>query len=87
MPYINKEARPKWQETIDEVVKTVRNLPIARQDGELNYLITSIVKGVYDPKYFHYNRAIGMLDCVRQEFYRRVVAPYEDVKIEENGDV
>jgi hypothetical protein len=31
----------------------------------------------------------GLLRCVEHEFYRRVVAPYEDTKIacEENGDV
>jgi len=30
---------------------------------------------------------IGVLECVKQEFYRRKVAPYEDIKIIENGDI
>lgn len=30
---------------------------------------------------------LGVLSCVQQEFYRRVVAPYEDQKCRENGDV
>lgn len=30
---------------------------------------------------------LGVLECVKLELYRRVAAPYEDRKIEENGDV
>ena len=30
---------------------------------------------------------IGALECCKQEYYRAVVGPYEDIKIEENGDV
>lgn len=29
---------------------------------------------------------IGTIECVKLEFYRRVVAPYEDKKAEQNGD-
>lgn len=29
---------------------------------------------------------LGTLECVKLEFYRRVVAPYEDKKCAENGD-
>jgi len=62
-------------------------LPIDEKEGQLNYFITSILHNVYSPKYFEYNRAIGLLECIKQEYYRKVVAPYEDIKIEENGDV
>ena len=30
---------------------------------------------------------IGTFSCIISEFYRRVVVPYEDIKIKENGDV
>lgn len=30
---------------------------------------------------------LGVFECVKLEFYRRIVAPYEDAKIAENGDV
>ena len=30
---------------------------------------------------------MGVLSCVGAEFYRRVIAPYEDKKIIQNGDV
>jgi len=29
----------------------------------------------------------GVLECAKLELYRRIAAPYEDTKIEENGDV
>jgi hypothetical protein len=29
----------------------------------------------------------AIVDCARLEFYRRVVAPYEDLKLAANGDV
>jgi hypothetical protein len=45
------------------------------------------MKGLYPPKYFNYNRAIGVLECIKLEFYRRMVGPYEDIKIKEAGDV
>ncbi|MCL4435826.1 MAG: hypothetical protein M1503_11715 [Thaumarchaeota archaeon] len=65
----------------------MKGRPLQEVDGELDYIITSLLKGLYDPKYFNYNRAIGVLETTKQEFYRRAVAPYEDEKIEESGDV
>ena len=37
--------------------------------------------------YENFNAMIGALECCKQEYYRRIIAPYEDKKIEENGDV
>lgn len=56
-------------------------------DGRLNYIVTVLLKRLYTPRYFNYNRAMGVLECVKQEFYRRVVAEYENEKIKENRDV
>jgi hypothetical protein len=33
------------------------------------------------------NAVIGVLECAKLEFYRRVAAPYEDTKIQQNGEV
>lgn len=30
---------------------------------------------------------MGVLECVKQEYYRRVAIPYEDQAKERNGDV
>lgn len=87
MPYINKEYREKFDQVLKELIGMLKALPVERMDGELNYVITRILKEAYPPRYFNLNRAIGVLECIKLEFYRRVVAPYEDIKIKESGDV
>ena len=37
--------------------------------------------------YEDYRNFIGELESAKLEIYRRLVAPYEDKKIKENGDV
>ncbi len=84
MPYIKKEDRPiidKYIHHLEGFVKT---------EGELNYTITRLVsKWIADEGlcYKNINSAIGVIECVKQELYRRVASPYEDTKIVENGDV
>jgi len=87
MPYIKKEQRPEIDELIQPLIEKLKELPVEQQDGSLNYAVTKIVKDVYPMKYFHLNRALGVLTAIREEFYRVVVAPYEDMKIKENGEV
>ena len=58
--------------------------------GELNYLFTMLAKQYMNKKGLSYqtiNDIVGALDGAKVEFQRRVVAPYEDKKIRENGDV
>lgn len=87
MPYIKPKRREKYTKILDDLVSILKSLPPELIDGELNYLITKILKEVYPMRYFHLNKAIGVLECVKQEYYRRIVAPYEDTKICESGDV
>ncbi len=35
----------------------------------------------------YFNAVVGALECAKLELYRRMVAPYENGKIAENGDV
>lgn len=58
--------------------------------GELNYVITRAVHDYLHRRgvsYAVYNELIGVLECTKLELYRRLVAPYEDQKIKQNGDV
>lgn len=58
--------------------------------GELNYLVTQLCQEyleLHGEKYQTYNDIVGALECAKIELYRRKTAPYEDVKIKENGDV
>ncbi len=87
MPYIKKESRPAIDELVNPLIIYLKSLPVEKQDGALNYVITKIIKGLYPQKYFHFNRALGVLSAVTSEFYQRIVAPFEDTKIKENGDV
>lgn len=87
MPYITREQREKYDTAVKVIVRTLRGARMDKRDGELNYVITKILKESYLRKYFHLNRAIGVLECVKQEFYRVVAGPYEEIKRKEQGDV
>jgi hypothetical protein len=84
MPYIIKDRREKLDKFIDGLQSELQC------DGEVNYTITKIIQKYYFDGVGSYkilNSAIGVLECVKQEFYRRIIVPYEERKIKENGDV
>ena len=87
MPYIKPENRRKYEKVLKELTSILKALPAEEVDGELNYVITKMLKEIYPLRYFHINKAVGVLECAKLEFYRRVAAPYEDTKIKESGDV
>ena len=58
--------------------------------GELNFIITTVISRWMENKGLSYgtiNSAIGVLECAKQELYRRVAVPYENLKRKEAGDV
>jgi hypothetical protein len=58
--------------------------------GELNYKFTQLIVNYaidHGLSYETINDIVGALEGAKAEFYRRVVVPYEDKKITENGDV
>lgn len=58
--------------------------------GQLNYALTQIIDKylvVHGLNYTNINDCLGALEGAKLEFYRRVAVPYEDKKLEENGDV
>lgn len=86
MPYIKQEIREFLDPEIDALVARIRGGFL--EDGNINYVITRLMLELYGKGgYAMFNRAMGVLDCVAREFYRRRVAVYEDKKIIENGDV
>jgi hypothetical protein len=87
MPYITQEERPQYDEVLAELIGLLKEKPPESVDGHLNYVVTRVIKEVYPLRYYHINKAMGVLECIQHEFYRRVAAPYEDTKIEQNGDV
>jgi hypothetical protein len=80
MPYIKQERRV-------DLTKSGHDMATS---GELNFIITRILnryREQHGDSYTTYNDIIGALEGAKLEFYRRVVVPYENTKIEENGDV
>lgn len=86
MPYIKKEDRAEIDPLIEPVIQFLLTQPPEKVDGEINYIVTKVLKKLYPLKYYHINRAMGVLECIKQEYYRRVAAGYEDQKARENGD-
>ncbi|MCL5427954.1 MAG: hypothetical protein M1321_02110 [Candidatus Marsarchaeota archaeon] len=86
MPYIKKELRPPIDARIRPLIEHLRKQDPGAVDGQVNYAITILMRGIYtDPKsYSAINRAVGVLGCVLQEFYRTEAASYEDKKRKEN---
>jgi len=79
MPYIDQASRDSLAGGVTPI-----------NPGELNYLITEICSRYLRTKgerYQTYNDIMGALEGAKLELYRRQIAPYEDVKIIENGDV
>lgn len=79
MPYITAEARERIAE--DGVPTTA---------GELNFAITRLVDEYLAREgvgYRSLNEVVGVLECAKLELYRRIVAPYEDLKLQSAGDV
>lgn len=79
MPYIDRDRRPYL-----EVLGVQPDTP-----GELNFVISDIIKTYWDEhsNYQGINDIVGALEGAKAEFQRRIVGPYEDLKIEQNGDV
>jgi hypothetical protein len=79
MPYV----------TIDDRETYHPKFKVASFPGQLNYQITVLITEYikkHGLKYQNINDVIGALEGAKLEFYRRAAAPYESIKIEENGD-
>jgi len=90
MPYIDRKTR----EAIDPLLEDLfRFLPDLTERGTKNsgcvvYVIYKMVKLVYGDGNFEVkSNALKVLESAKLEYYRRVMAPYEDGKIREYGDV
>jgi phosphoribosylaminoimidazole (AIR) synthetase len=82
MPYIEPEAR----ETLDNWIDCLKLENLSA--GELNYIISRLLYiWCKEDNYAIYNAGMGVLECVKQEVYRRVIAKLEDKKRKQNGEV
>src|SRR5688500_4563633 len=103
MPYIKKERRPLFDQAVDVIVENLGRTdgpvtgvwpPVIDENqakGDLNYVISSIVKRYIDIHGIKYHRindfSGGVLSCVQMELYRRIASDYENLAIQKNGDI
>ena len=90
MPYIKPEDKPVYAVGIQELADAFAS--VGAGGGDLNYVLTRVALAwlmYHQPPYNYELRSTAFkeLQCAANEFYWRVVRPYEDRKIEENGDV
>lgn len=84
MPYIPKIERSSLKESARQSAALIET------PGQLNFFITRVAAEYLEREttcYLTIGEVIGTLECVKLEFYRRVVSLYEDKKRKENGDV
>jgi hypothetical protein len=89
MPYIKNEitrvdGKPRRKE-MDRIVCLMLQQGV-KADGDLNYILFKFAKTIV-PSYNNYKNFCGELRQCATEIERRLLAPYEDEKCKENGDV
>ena len=85
MPYI-KTGQSNERKKFDKVVKLMTKLGVI-VNGDLNYILFKFCKYQITPSYNNYKNYCGELRQCATEIERKLLGPYEDKKIEENGDV
>ncbi len=90
MPYVTTDKRQKFDSLILDLASVLAHEN--HDNGDLNYCISKLVHEwlICHPDGLRYNAASDAhkaMVCAAAEFYRVVVAPYEDLKSKENGPV
>jgi hypothetical protein len=96
MPYINEEERPDLDVAIRIMVLAIQNNNYSLNNpndlseylGRINYCFSKVLAQLMGQvSYKKIAMITGVLQNIQQEFYRRVASVYEDVKINQNGDL
>ncbi len=84
MPYITPDRRAAFDALLE------RMAPEVQSEGELNYCIyklATLVIGRIGESYSNLSMCSSAMEHAKLEWYRRRLVPYEDKKIDENGDI
>lgn len=84
MPYIKSERRRVFDEYLKLCAKEIN------VEGELNYCIyklSSLLITRIGTSYDKLSMCSSAMEHAKLEWYRRKMLPYEDIKINENGDI
>jgi hypothetical protein len=87
MPYIMQNERERLLMVVDNLVAFLEEDP-ENVAGKLNFVISTVLKRLSKKlRYKKANELMGVIECVKQEYYRKIVGPYEDEAIKRNGDI
>ena len=84
MPYINAERRKIFDSQLKKCAENIES------EGELNYCLYRLACLLIDrtgESYAKLAMCSSAMEHAKMEWYRRRLAPYEDEKIKENGDI
>ncbi len=85
MPYIELKSRPALDDEMEHMLDFIEAAQLT--PGEKNYMLTRMAIAMTGKRYADHEAVLGRLTAVLLEWWRRVMVPYEDQKIVENGDV
>lgn len=84
MPYIKPERRKTFDSHLEACALNIEN------EGELNYCIyklsTLLIERIGE-SYQKLSMCSSAMEHAKMEWYRKKLVPYEEKKIEENGDI
>ncbi len=84
MPYIPVERRAVFDAALAECARHIEN------EGELNYCIYAMSAMLIErigQSYAKLSMCSGAMEHAKLEWYRKKLAPYEDEKILQHGDI
>lgn len=84
MPYIKPERRELFDRHLEACAEEIGT------EGELNYCIyklSSLLLARLGTRYDTLSLCSSAMEHAKLEWYRRKVAPYEDIKIGDYGDI
>ncbi|EFI32968.1 hypothetical protein Dthio_PD0282 [Desulfonatronospira thiodismutans ASO3-1] len=84
MPYIPEKRRQVFDPLLEELSREVHT------QGELNYCIYKLSRLIAQrmgDSYDNLSMCSSAMEHAKLEWYRKVLAPYEDEKIREHGDI
>lgn len=96
MPYIDENERKELDNAIMNLAESIKNNlsglnnphDFSNYLGRINYAFSRTIMLIMgDISYKKIAMTTGVLENIKQEFYRRAAATYENKKINENGDI
>lgn len=87
MPYIKPEERLDLDLTLEAILTHLRKMPPGAWTYTFYRLMHELTGRAGRVDYSAIATTLGVVESAKLEFYRRAAAPYEDLKIKENGDV